>query len=210
MGVDLARLVIIAVVAAALPATLPAPTTSPAAAPLIETAPPEPSPNSAFALGAQAKTAAPHPIDAATAAGPADAAPQSEAVGAWFDDRELKLSAAGGDKTDMLIDPNACVYPDSFLRNLAGGRDDCGFLKTGPDQSEFLTLPFLALSGWVLVICGVAVLYRFRREWRARRWLRRMQARGLAPIGTYPRRSPHRRSRRSSRHRGATSRRYAG
>lgn len=221
LGAHLARFVIIAVLAAALPAVLSTLAVSPTAAPMVETPPPELSRASAT-VGAETKTMAPHSLDPAVAAGSTDAPPQPGPAGEWFDDRELKLSATGGDKTDLLIDPNACVYPDSFLRNLAGGRDDCGFLRPGPDQSEIFTLPFLALSAWVLVICAVAALHHFRRKWRLQPWLRRMQAQGfapglapgsapgLAPISTYPRRSPYRRSRRSSRHGRATSRRYAG
>jgi hypothetical protein len=179
---------------------------------MVETPPPELSRASAT-VGAETKTIAPHSLDPAVAAGSTDAGPQTGPAGEWFDDRELKLSATGGDKTDLLIDPNACVYPDSFLRNLAGARDDCGFLRPGPDQSEIFTLPFLALSAWALVICAVAALHHFRRKWRLHMQAQGLapgSAPGLAPISTYPRRSPYRRSRRSSRHGRATSRRYAG
>jgi len=208
LGVELARLVTIAVLAAAaaMPSTH---ATGPRAAPLSEPAPLETPVSAATAGSDEAATRGAHPLDAA-AVGPGDVAPHGERVEAWFDDAELKVNAAGGDKSDMLIDPDACVYPDSFLRNLAGGRDDCGFLKPGPDQSAILTWPFFALSGWIVVICTVAVLYLFGREWRARRWLRRMRAQGLAPNAPYPRRLSHRRPRRSGRHRGAEPRRYAG
>jgi len=121
----------------------------------------------------------------------------------------LKLSETDV-KFAVFVNPTACVYPDSFLRTLAGGRDDCGLLKPGPDEAEFLTLPFLAVSGWVLVISGVAGLHYLHRNWRVRRWLRRMQAQGLAPSAASPRRSSQRRERRSSRHDRAGSRRYAG
>ena len=127
----------------------------------------------------------------------------------WFDGRELKLSAAGDDKSDAFVDPAACVYPDAFLRALAGGRDDCGLLKPGADEYEILTLPFLALSAWVLVICGIAGLHQFYRSWRVWRWLRSMRAQGLVPSGNWRRRLP-RRHRRPSRHRRTASRRYAG
>jgi hypothetical protein len=152
------------------------------------------------------KAARAYPVDADAAI---DVAPQSDAFGGWFDERELKLGA-GDNKSDIFVDPAACVYPDAFLRNLAGGRDDCGLLRPGEGQSETLTLPFLALSAWVLVICAVATLYHFHRSWLVRRWLHRMEARGLVPSGTSSRRPPHRQRRRSSRRGSAGSRGYAG
>ena len=121
-------------------------------------------------------------------------APQTDSLDGWFDERELKLGAPGDDKSDMFVDPTACIYPEAYLRSLAGGRDDCGVLKPGRDETETLTLPFLALSGWVLVIGAVAALHHFHHNWRVRRWLRRMEAQGLAPSGTHSRRSPHRRT----------------
>ena len=135
---------------------------------------------------------------------------EADPTASWFDGRELKLSAAGDDKSEMFVDPAACVYPDAFLRLLAGGRDDCGLLKPGADDSEILTLPFLALAAWVLVICGVAGLHYFHRNWRVWRWLRSMRAQGLVPSGTNWRRSPQRGHRRSSRQHRTASRRYAG
>ena len=59
---------------------------------------------------------------------------EADPTAGWFDGRELKLSAAGDDKSEMFVDPAACVYPDAFLRLLAGGRDDCGLLKPGADE----------------------------------------------------------------------------
>ena len=210
MGVELPRLVIIAVLAAALPAVLSMQTAGPAAAPLVEAQPAEflvaPPP----LAGAETRTAHPHSIDPAAAAGAIDAAAEADPTAGWFDERELKLSAAGDDKSDMFVDPTACVYPDAFLRSLAGGRDDCGLLKPGTDESEILTLPFLALSAWVLVICAIAALHHFHRNWRLWRWLRSMRAQGLVPSGTNWRRPPQRRHRRSSRHGRTASRRYAG
>jgi len=209
LGVELPRLVIIAVLAAGLSAALSAPTANPAAAPMVEAQPAalvvSPSP----LAGAEARPAQPHSIDVAVIRGTVDPASPADPIGGWFGVTELKLSETD-DKFDVFVDPTACVYPDSFLRNLAGGRDDCGFLKPGPDEAEFLTLPFLALSGWVLVISGVAGLHYLHRNWRVRRWLRRMQAQGLAPSPAIPRRSSQRRERRSSRHDRARSRRYAG
>ena len=210
MGVNLPRLVIIAVLAAALPTVLSMQTEGPAAAPLIDAQPAEflvaPPP----LAGAETRTAQPHSIDPAAAAGAVDAATETASTAGWFDGRELKLSAAGDDKSEMFVDPAACVYPDAFLRLLAGGRDDCGLVKPGTDASEILTLPFLALSAWVLVICGVAGLHYFYRNWRVWRWLRSMRARGLVSSGTNWRRPPQRRHRRSSRHHRTSSRRYAG
>jgi hypothetical protein len=210
LGVDLPRLVIIAVLAAALPAVLSMQTAGPAAAPLAEAQPAEflgPPP----LVGAETRAGAhPHSIDPAAAAGAIDAAADADPTAGWFDGRELKLGATGDDKSDMFVDPAACVYPDAFLRNLAGGRDDCGLLKPGDDASEILTLPFLALSAWVLVICTIAALPNFYRNWRLWRWLRSMRAQGLVPSATNWRRPSQRRHRRSSRHRRTASRRYAG
>ncbi len=62
---------------------------------------------------------------------------EADPTAGWFDGRELKLSAAGDDKSEMFVDPAACVYPDAFLRLLAGGRDDCGLRKPGADETEF-------------------------------------------------------------------------
>ena len=210
MGVDLPRLVIIAVLAAALPAVLSVQTTGPAAAPLVEAQPAELLLGPPPLAGAEARTAQPHSIDPAAAAGAIDAAAEADPIAGWFDKRELKLSAAGDDKSEMFVDPAACVYPDAFLRSLAGGRDDCTLLKPGTDESEILTLPFLALSAWVLVIGGVAGLHHFHRNWRLWRWLSSMRARGLVPSATDWRPPPQRGHRRSSRHRRTASRRYAG
>jgi hypothetical protein len=208
LGVKLPRLVIIAVLAAALPAVLSMQTAGPAAAPLAEAQPAEflgPPP----LAGAETRAAHPHSIDPATAAGAIDATAEADPIAGWFDKRELKLGAVGDDKSAMYVDPAACVYPDALLRSLAGGRDDCGLLKPGADEYEILTLPFLALSAWVVVICGVAGLYHFYRNWRVWRWLRSMRAQGLVPSGNWRRRL-HRRHRRSSRHRRTASQRYAG
>ena len=209
LGVHLPRLVIIAVLTVALPAVLSMQTAGPAAAPLVEAQPAEvlgPPP----LAGAETRAAHPHSIDPAAAAGAIDAAAEADPIAGWFDKRELKLGAVGDDKSAMYVDPAACVYPDALLRSLAGGRDDCGLLKPGADEYEILTLPFLALSAWVLAICGVAGLHHFYRHWRVWRWLRSMRAQGLVASGTNWRRPPQRRHRRSSRHRRTASRRYAG
>ena len=210
MGVDLPRLVIIAVLAAALPAVLSMQTAGPAAAPLVDTHPAEVLAGPPPVAGAETRTAQPHSIEPAAAAGAVDAPMEADPTAGWFDGRELKLSAAGDDKSEMFVDPAACVYPDAFLRLLAGGRDDCGLLKSGADETEIPTLPFLALTAWVLVICGVAGLHYFHRNWRLWRWLRSLRAQGFVPSATNWRRPPQRRHRRSSRHHRTASRRYAG
>jgi hypothetical protein len=204
MGVNLPRLVIIAILAAALPAILSVQTAGPAAAPLIEAQPAEVL-GPASLTGAERRTAEPHSIDPAAAAGAVDATAEADPITGWFDKRELKLGAVGDDKSAMYVDPGACVYPDAFLRNLAGGRDDCGLLKPGADEYEILSLPFLALSAWVLVICVVAGLHHFYRNWRVWRWLRSMRAQGLVPSGNWRRRL----HRRSSGHRRTALQRYA-
>lgn len=208
LGGHLPRLIIIAVLAAALPSVLSMQTAGPAAAPLVEAQPAEflgPPP----LAGAETRAAHPDSIDPATAAGAIDAAAEADPITGWFDKRELKLGAVGDDKSAMYVDPAACVYPDALLRSLAGGPDDCALLKPGANEYEILTLPLLALSAWVLVICGVAGLHHFYRNWRVWRWLRNMRAQGLVPSGNWRRRL-HRRHRRSSRHRRTASRRYAG
>jgi hypothetical protein len=210
VGVDVPRLVIIAVLAAALPAVLSMQTAGPAAAPLVDTHPAEVLVGPPPVAGAEARTAQPHSIEPAAAAGAVDAPMEADPTAGWFDGRELKLSAAGDDKSEMFVDPAACVYPDAFLRLLAGGRDDCGLRKPGADETEILTLPFLALTAWVLVICGVAGLHYFHRNWRLWRWLRSLRAQGFVPSATNWRRPPQRRHRRSSRHHRTASRRYVG
>ena len=139
-----------------------------------------------------------------------DGASRGDPTASWFDERELRLGADSDGKTDMFVDPAACVYPDAYLRSLAGGRDDCGLLNPGTDESEILTLPFLALSAWVVVICAIAALHHFHRNWLVWRWLRSMRAQGLVPIATNWRRPAQRRHRQSSRHGRTASRRYAG
>jgi hypothetical protein len=210
VGVDLPRFVIIAVLAAALPAVLSMQTAGPAAAPLVDTHPAEVLVGPPPVAGAETRTAQPHSIEPGAEAGAVDAPMEADPTAGWFDGRELKLSAAGDDKSEMFVDPAACVYPDAFLRLLAGGRDDCSLRKPGTDETEILTLPFLALTAWVLVICGVAGLHYFHRNWRLWRWLRSLRAQGFVPSATNWRRPPQRRHRRSSRHHRTASRRYAG
>jgi hypothetical protein len=176
------------------------------AAAIVEALPAEPSSLSETPAGAQTSAAHARPIDPAAGI---DVTPPADAIRGWFDERELKLGT-GDDKSDMFVDPTACVYPDAYLRSLAGGRDDCATLTPGESESETPTLPLLALMTWILVVCAVAALYHFHRSWRVRRWLHRMEAQGLVPSGTSSRRPPPRRRRRSSRQGRAGSRGYAG
>ena len=210
MGVELPRLVIIAVLAAAMPALLPMEIAGPAAAPLVEIQPAELLVAPPSSHGAETTTVHPYSIDPAVAAPVIDGASRGDPTASWFDERELRLGADSDGKTDMFVDPAACVYPDAYLRSLAGGRDDCGLLNPGTDESEILTLPFLALSAWVVVICAIAALHHFHRNWLVWRWLRSMRAQGLVPIATNWRRPAQRRHRQSSRHGRTASRRYAG
>jgi hypothetical protein len=210
LGVELPRLVIIAVLAAAMPALPPMQIAGPAAAPLVEIQPAELVVAPPSSHGAETTTVHPYSIDPAVAAPAIDGASRGDPTASWFDERELRLGADSDGKSDMFVDPAACVYPDAYLRSLAGGRDDCGVLNPGTDESEILTLPFLALSAWVLVICTIAALPNFYRNWRLWRWLRSMRAQGLVPSAPNWRRPSQRRHRRSSRHRGTASRRYAG
>ncbi len=123
------------------------------------------------------------------------------AARSWFDSREVEFSAAD-DNSTAFSEAGGCVYPGSYLRSLGGGPDECGALMPGDDKSAIVTLPFLAVSGWVLAICGVAGLRRAYSKWRTRRWVRHLHARGLVAARAVPRSSNSRvRSR---------SRRYAG
>ena len=125
-------------------------------------------------------------------------------VSGLFDSREFELNVSD-DKHKYSIS-TTCVYPDSYLRTLDGGEDDCGVVN--PDESEVFTLPFLAILGWGLVIVTVAGLYNLCGNWRVRRWLRRVGAQG---VGGAKRRGVARgTSRRSSSRSKQRSRRYAG
>jgi hypothetical protein len=119
----------------------------------------------------------------------------------WFDSREFEFSAADHNPT-AFSDAGGCVYPDSYLRSLGGGPDECRVLLPGDDRSAIVTLPFLAASGWVLAICGIAGLRRAYGKWRIRRWVRRLHALGLVFLSA---------DSRSLNSRGRSrSRRYAG
>jgi hypothetical protein len=125
-------------------------------------------------------------------------------VSGLFDSGEFELNVS--DDKHKYSSSTSCVYPDSYLRTLDGGQDDCGVVN--PDESEVFTLPFLAILGWGLVIVTVAGLYNLCGNWRVRRSLRRVGAQG---IGAARQRSiAPGTARRSSSRRKPRSRRYAG
>lgn len=123
-----------------------------------------------------------------------------------FDSREFELNVSD----DKYSDAAACVYPDSYLRTLAGGQDDCGVIKPGVDESEVLTLPFLAICGWAVVILAVAGLRHFYRNWRVRRWLRRAGVQRIVLGAARPRSTARDTTRRTSSRSRPRPRRYAG
>jgi len=132
--------------------------------------------------------------------------PTIASVSSWFDSREFELNVA--DDKYKYSASTTCVYPDIYLRTLGGGADDCGVVN--PDESEVLTLPFLAILGWELVIVTVAGLYNVYGNWRVRRGLRRVGAQGVG-VGAARQRGNARGMARRSRSRSKPrSRRYAG
>jgi hypothetical protein len=100
------------------------------------------------------------------------------AVSDLFDAREFELSLLD-ENYKLYSDAGTCVYPESYLRTLAGGEDECGVLKPGAGDPEGFGLPFLALSGWALLILAVAGLHYAYGNWRVRRWRRRLLAQGI-------------------------------
>src|SRR5207244_11474862 len=94
----------------------------------------------------------------------------TEPLGGLFDSRPLELSPSD-ESYKIYSAPGACVYPDSYLRRLAGGPDDCQVIQPDDDESGVLALPFLAVSGWAMVILAVAGLHHFYGNWRVRRRL---------------------------------------
>jgi hypothetical protein len=135
--------------------------------------------------------------------------PQITALSGLFDSKEFELSVSD-DNYKKYSKPSTCVYPDSFLRTLDGGKDDCDALKPGAGESDFPALPFLAISGWALVILTVAGLYHLYGNWRVRRWLRRVGAQGGGARAANPRGIPERMARRSTSRGKPHHRRYAG
>jgi len=115
-------------------------------------------------------------------------------VGGWFAGGGTEFGSSG-DKPALQIDPAACLYLDSYLHSARGERDDCRIITPGED-SKILTLPYLALSAWALVVIGAAGVYHLYRRYRARRWLHKLRGRGLAPPVASRRVQVARRSRR--------------
>jgi len=129
-------------------------------------------------------------------------------VAGWFVGGGAELGF-WDDKSALQIDPAACLYLDSYLHSGRSGKGDCRVLTPG-DDSEILTLPYLALSAWALVVIAAAGAYHIYRRYRARRWLHQLRGRGLAPPVASRRVQVARRSRRL-RSRGRSRRRsYAG
>jgi hypothetical protein len=95
-------------------------------------------------------------------------------VAYWFDGGGAEIGFSD-DKSALQIDPAACLYLDSYLHSARGERDDCRILTPG-DDSKILTLPYLALSAWALVVIAAAGVYHLYR-----RWLHQLRGRGLAP-----------------------------
>ena len=131
------------------------------------------------------------------------------AVDGAFHARELELNVTE-EEYKRYSPPAACLNPDTILRRISGGAEDCPAIKPGPDEEEVFSLPFLAVCGWAVVVLGVAGLYRFWGVWRLRRWVHRMRALGVMPNAPSPRRTAGRRSRRSSSRGKSPFRRYAG
>jgi hypothetical protein len=67
-------------------------------------------------------------------------------VAGWFVGGGAELGF-WDDKSALQIDPAACLYLDSYLHSGRSGKGDCRVLTPG-DDSEILTLPYLALSAW--------------------------------------------------------------
>jgi len=131
----------------------------------------------------------------------------TESVAYWFDGGGTELGFSD-DKSALQIDPASCLYLDSYLHSARGERDDCRILPPG-DDSKILTLPYLALSAWALVVIAAAGVYHLYRRYRARRWLHQLRGRGLAPPVASRRVQVARRSRRL-RSRGRSRRRSYG
>ena len=129
---------------------------------------------------------------------------QARSVAGWFAGGGTEFGFSG-DKSALQIDPAACLYLDSYLHSARGERDDCRILTPG-DDSKILTLLYLALSAWVLVVIAAAGVYHLYRRYRVRRWLHQLRGRGLAPPVASRRVQVARRSRRL-RSRGRSRRR---
>jgi hypothetical protein len=128
-------------------------------------------------------------------------------VAGWFAGGGTEFGFSG-DKSALQIDPAACLYLDSYLHSARGERDDCRILTPG-DDSKILTLHYLALSAWVLVVIAAAGVYHLYRRYRVRRWLHQLRGRGLAPPVASRRVQVARRSRRLRSRGRSRSRSYA-
>jgi len=135
--------------------------------------------------------------------------PAVRAPGDLFESRELELNVLD-DKYKSPFVLGSCLYPDTALRGFGESAEDCRFIKPGEGTSSFFNLPLLAISGWALIILGIAGLHYFYGYWRVWRWLRRLRAAGLVPRTAKPRRPTERGARRSSSRARTRRRRYAG
>jgi hypothetical protein len=137
-----------------------------------------------------------------------DHSPTIASESSLFDSREFEPNVA--DDNHKYWASAICVFPDSYLRARGEDDDDCKVVKPDADASEVLTLPFLAILGWGLVIVTVAGSYNVFGNWRVRRWVRRVAAQGVE-VGAAKQRGVARGTdRRSSSRSKPRSRRYAG
>ena len=127
----------------------------------------------------------------------------------WFDAGGVEPGISD-DIFALQIDPDSCIYPDSYFRSLAAGENDCRVLRPGDDDSGIFTLPFVAVSAWALVILAGAGFYHVHRTWRARRWLHHLRGQGLAPQTASRRGHAVRRSRQPRSRTRSRRRSYAG
>jgi hypothetical protein len=127
----------------------------------------------------------------------------------WFDAGAVEPGISD-DRFALQIDPDTCVYPDSYFRAPGGGGSDCRVLRPGADDTGIFTLPFLAVSAWAVIILAGAGFYRVNRTWRARRWLHHLRGQGLAPQKASRRGHAVRRSRQPRSRTRSRRRSYAG
>jgi len=182
----------------------PASTIDPRSAGLVEAAP---STSEAFSTVESSTPAAESPKQFEIAPPSGEFLPTGS-VAYWFDGGGTELGFSD-DKSALQIDSAACLYLDSYVHSVRGERGDCRILPPG-DDSKILTLPYLALSAWALVVIAAAGVYHLYRRYRARRWLHQLRGRGLAPPvanrrGQVARRSRRLRSRGRSRRRSYAS-----
>jgi hypothetical protein len=126
-----------------------------------------------------------------------------------FGSRESELQISD-EKNKPYSDTPVCVHPDARSRMVVGSEDECRMVKSWGIESVILSVPFLALSGWALVILIVAGLYRLYGNWRIYQWLRRARARGIKVRPPRSRVAYRGTGRRTSSRGRTRSRRYAG